>query len=203
MKSELEARVRANIDRVRGLVLLYGRTASGQGRGDVASTDLLRAAVAFLHATCEDLIRSITSWKLPQISNAEKLAELPLGGVTRDDRPGPIKFDLQLLAEHHRDRTVQDLINVSVEEALQRATFNNPSELHRALDRLELAGPWLGPHKSSLVPLMRRRHWIVHRLDRNEISGRGHHVARSLARATVERWTRAVEDFAAALLSRC
>jgi hypothetical protein len=203
VKSELEARLQANIDRVRGLVLLYGRAAPGRGRSDVSSTDLLRAAVTFLHASCEDLIRGVTSWKLPRIANVDRLAELPLGGVASDDRPGPIKFDLQLLAEHHRQRTVQDIIGISVEEALERSTFNNPPELHRALDRLDLAGPWLGPHKRSLVPLMMRRHWIVHRLDRNRSSGRGQHVARSLARSTVERWTKAVEDFGRDLLSRC
>jgi hypothetical protein len=51
--------------------------------------------------------------------------------------------------------------------------------------------------------MMKRRHWIVHRADRNTEKGTGHHPARSLQRATVSTWADAVEDFGSALLEKC
>ena len=41
------------------------RAGTGQGRRSVQDTDILRAAVVLLHATLEDLLRSLADWKLP------------------------------------------------------------------------------------------------------------------------------------------
>ena len=55
-----------NLDRVRNLVSLYSSSVGvGQGRRTVQDADILRAAVVLLHATLEDLLRSLAEWKLP------------------------------------------------------------------------------------------------------------------------------------------
>jgi hypothetical protein len=66
MRTEIESRFKANLARVRQLVQTYeGLVGGGAGRSSVANTDILRAAVVLLHATMEDLIRSVSEWKLP------------------------------------------------------------------------------------------------------------------------------------------
>jgi hypothetical protein len=48
---------------------------------------------------------------------------------------------------------------------------------------------------------MRRRHWIVHRADRNQESGSGQHSVRSLGRGSVEIWLNAVRAFGGDVLN--
>jgi hypothetical protein len=51
--------------------------------------------------------------------------------------------------------------------------------------------------------MMKRRHWIVHRADRNDSQGSGHYKARSLQKPTVERWLNAVKEFGLDVLATC
>jgi len=48
--------------------------------------------------------------------------------------------------------------------------------------------------------MMARRHWIVHRADRNELPGQGHYVARSVSPSTVRKWLDAVRGFGVDLI---
>jgi dihydroxyacetone kinase len=41
--------------------------------------------------------------------------------------------------------------------------------------------------------MMKRRHWIVHRVDRNRSQGTGGHGARSISLSTVREWKDEVE----------
>jgi hypothetical protein len=162
--------------------------ASGQGRRAVAEADVLRAAVVFLHATLEDLLRSLLEWKLPQAS-AHHLKDIPLEG-----KKPRTSFTLDELAAY-RGTTVDDLIKRSVSASLEESNFNHPGEVDRVLDRIGLPRATLDPYRGKLGPMMQRRHWIVHRADRNTASGRGHHSARPLQQTTVETWRRALEQF--------
>ena len=63
---EIRDRFRGNLHRVRIMVEAYESGAGkGKGRRSVGQTDLLRAAVVLLHATLEDLLRSVCDWKMP------------------------------------------------------------------------------------------------------------------------------------------
>jgi hypothetical protein len=63
---QIDQKFRANVERVRALVSLYEGNVSGvPGRKPVPVADLLRAAVVLLHATLEDLVRSLAEWKFP------------------------------------------------------------------------------------------------------------------------------------------
>ena len=56
-------------------------------------------------------------------------------------------------------------------------------------------------HGVDLESMMKRRHWIVHRADRNQAQGQGQFAAQSLHPNTVKAWTTAVESFGQAVLA--
>ncbi len=192
-RDEIEQRFLANLDRVRNVVAAYeGRVGPGGGRPTVSDADLLRAAVVLLHATLEDLIRSVLAWKLPR-ARAEGLRDVPLVG-TKSSR-----LTLADLAAH-RGLLVEDVIRDSVDAMLEYSNFNNTSEVAGSLDRVGIdPKPLLDRDARALDALMKRRHWIVHRLDRNPASGRGHHAALPLSKAAVDRWARVIHDLGAAI----
>lgn len=195
MKAEIESRFAENLERVKHLVDVYQNAATGPGRRPVETTDVLRAAVVFLHATLEDLLRSLLDWKLPQAA-AVHLKEVPLVG-----KKPRTTFTLDELAPF-RGKTVDDLIARSVSASLEQSNFNNPAEVDRVLERIVLPTTLLDPYRDKLGPMMKRRHWIVHRADRNTASGRGHHAARPLQQAAVENWSQAVEQFGKDVLAK-
>jgi len=195
VKSEIQDRFSQNLNRVKHLIEVYAAMASGQGRRDVETTDILRAAVVFLHANLEDLLRSLLEWKLPT-APPEHLKDVPLEG-----KEARSKFTLDDLAAH-RGRTVDDLIARSVSASLEESNFNHPGEIERVLERIGLPKNLLDSYRDKLGPMMKRRHWIVHRADRNRASGIGHHPALSLQQAAVEDRCRALEDFGALVLSK-
>jgi len=49
-------------------------------------------------------------------------------------------------------------------------------------------------------PMMQRRHWIVHRADRNHQIGRGHHQAQSLSAPTLRTWIDATQRLGGQIL---
>jgi len=195
VKAEIETRFAANLERVRHLVDAYQGAADGQGRRPVVTTDVLRAAVVFLHATLEDLLRSLLEWKLPQAA-AVHLKDVPLTG-----KKPRSTFTLDDLAPF-RGKSVDDLIARSVLENLERSNFNDPGEVEGVLERIGLPRVLLDPYRDKLGPMMKRRHWIVHRADRNTATGRGHHAAGTLQQAAVEAWSEALRQFGADVLAR-
>lgn len=160
MKAELEERFNQNLDRVTHLVAVYEAEIAGRGRRGVETTDVLRAAVVFLHATLEDLLRSLLDWKLP-LAPAKHLSDIPLQG-----KAARTKFTLDELAVY-RGRTVDDVIALSVSASLEKSNFNDPGEVRDVLEKIGLRSDLLTPHRKVLGPMMARRHWIVHRADLN------------------------------------
>lgn len=194
MKTEIQTNLEKNLERVGGLVKLYQDSADGQGRRPVGSADLLRSAVVFLHATLEDVLRSCQEWKWPQASE-EYFEKVPFAGTK-----GKTTTTLLQLAKH-RTKSVQDLIDEAVAESLERSNFNNLGEIKTALGRIGAAESVLDPYGAFLEPMMRRRHHIVHRADRNEMRGAGHHAARPISRDDVTAWRDAVRGFCTDLLA--
>jgi hypothetical protein len=188
VKADIESRFFGNLDRVKHLVETYQASATGSGRRAVDTSDTLRAAVVFSHATLEDLLRSLLSWKLPSAAPAH-LKDIPLSG-----KKPRSTFTLDDLAPF-RGSTVDDLIAQSVESYLERSNFNDPGEVDQVLVRIGLTSALFDPYRDKLGPMMKRRHWIVHRADRNTAAGRGHHAARTIQQTTVEAWSDALSNF--------
>jgi hypothetical protein len=194
---EIALQFRANLDRVRGLVSLYEEYApGGPGRKPVPAADLLRAGVVLLHATLEDLLRSLAGWKLPA-APAESLRRVKLAGSGKPKET----FTLVELADY-RGQTVDAVIARSVAAHLDRATYNHPGEIVELLANIELSGRIEGSLKNSLAALMSRRHQIAHRADRNPLTGAGHQRAESISATLVKRWVRTVEGFADQVFSQ-
>lgn len=183
-------RFRDNLGRVN--TLIQSATVR-RGRPSPSDADRLRAAVVFLHATLEDLLRSNLEerWHL---APADKLSEL------RFPRPGSDKpkdkLSVAELAEH-RGRTVSEVIQEAAAEHLKTRTFNHPGDIQTALDQAgyDNGQSLLNPYRANLAAMMSRRHHIVHRADRNEVSGRGQHNERPISRQTLTVWYTAVADF--------
>lgn len=189
-REEIEQRFRANLERVQLFVSDYeSSVAGGPGRKTVARSDTLRAAVVFLHATLEDLLRGLAEWKLP-MAPADSLDRIPLVGIGKPKE----KFTLADLAEF-RGQTVDAVIAQSVEGFLERSSYNHPGEIADLLGKIKVNYLIADELRNRLAVMMSRRHWIAHRADRNLSSGMGHQAAQSISAALVRRWIKAVERF--------
>lgn len=200
MKQAIERRFRDNVDRVKKLVDIYDNklSSTGRGRRPVASSDLLRAAVVFLHATLEDLIRSLERWKLPAAPK-EVIDDIPL--VTPTGQSRPYKFYLGELVAHG-GKSVAEVITESVAAYLDRATYNDTGEIAARLTGIGIDVAQVNGRFADLEEMMKRRHHIVHQADANTTAGRGHHAARSISQGSVQTWIDAVDEFATAVLAQ-
>jgi hypothetical protein len=192
MKALLKTRFDESLARVNNIVDIYEDKLAGdrQGRRPVGSTDILRSAVVFLHATVEEFLRGILEWQLPN------QAELTLNGIPLVGSPSgrADKFSLGRLAAH-RGKTVDALIEESVTSHLTRSNFNSVDEVCAALNSVGLNPEPCRPQFAQLKDLMERRHQIVHRADRNPNIGPGQQAATSIGRHTVREWAQAAQTF--------
>lgn len=202
--SDIKNRFDENLKRVENLLRIYeGNSPRTPGRQSVESTDLLRAAVVFLHASLEDLIRSLAEWRWP-LADASSLDTIAL--ATKDPEnynPNKTNFRLDQLASF-RGSTVDEVITQSVSLALSRESFNDPGEIKKALRRcgiteLDLKSRVEPLFNRGVGPMIARRHQIVHRMDKNSLGGYGQHLARSLSLKTVRRWQADVAELAATI----
>lgn len=161
MKQEISDRFDLNIARVRNLVSIYRIQLSGPGKGRRGhqETDVLRAALVLLHASMEDVLRSLAYWKMPAAAPTvlEKIALV--GGNS-------IKFHLGNLATHG-GKTVDEVIKDSVDASLERSNYNNCDEVVGLLVSIGLDPTPLQQYMPGLDSAMKRRHQIVHRADAN------------------------------------
>jgi hypothetical protein len=195
----VEERFRVNLDRVQDVVILYDRvTGPSPGRPSVQESELLRVAVVFLHAALEDLLRGLAEWRLPAAS-ADVLSQIPFAGG--DGRRTTLTLG-DLVS--YRGQLVEEVVSMSVIAYLRRSSYNTTDDIARLMGQIGLTQEarkrLMGARAADLSVIMSRRHQIAHRLDRNEVSGRGHHAATSLGRTTVERWIDIVRKFAKELL---
>lgn len=189
MLADIESRFSGNLSRVENLVGLYENAGGkGSGRRPVHSTDVLRAATVLLHATLEDLTRSIVAWRWPTDADGELLDQIPLIGSGHEQ---PRKFLLGALAPY-REATVQDVITQSIHEHLTRSNYNRPEHVVRALISVGVQAGDLTCDMEQLGTMMSRRHWIVHRADLNPQTGAGQHKTQSINPATVRGWAQNV-----------
>src|SRR5688500_15919554 len=114
MKDKLQLTLSQNLFRVESLVRTYESHpgAKGRGRKSAELLDILRAAVVFLHASLEDVLRGVAAWKLPSASK-EVLDEIPVVGLGASPR----KILLGDLSQH-RNKQIDDVISDSIEAYL-------------------------------------------------------------------------------------
>ena len=193
----LAERLASNLARAHNLVSIYRLLAgSTRGRRSVGDTDVLRSAVVLIHASLEDFLRSLARSYLPK-ARPEVMNAIPLKGGGRSGRPG--KFSMGDLAEH-RGKTVDELIEESIEAYLDRSNYNNTSDIAALLANLDVDVEPVRQFFPELDRMIARRHQIVHRADCTAETGRGRHRARSLRVSEVERWINVVSNFHGSVL---
>jgi hypothetical protein len=188
-----------NLARAHNLVSIYRLlTGSQPGRRSVAHSDVLRSAVVLIHASLEDFLRSLARSYLP-VAKPDVVASIPLKGMGRGGRPE--KFSLGDLHQH-RGKTVDEVIEQSIEAYLERSNYSSTSEIAALLQSLEIdVGP-CKPFFPELDKMMERRHQIVHRADCTSELGRGRHRGRSISVITVEKWINAVNQLHGVVLDQ-
>ena len=163
----LQARFRLNMQRIAGLTALVVR---GGGPPDPATVtieseevraDLFRTVVVFLHATFEDVLRTVARRRLGDAA-PKVLENIPLVGTTKLGRAE--KFHLGSLAAH-RGKTVDHLIRESVEDYLSRESFGSCADVERILRHMGLVTEPFKCLYADLDRMMKRRHRIVHEAD--------------------------------------
>jgi hypothetical protein len=198
MLDEIRINLDQNLARVERLVTTYEShpDSQGQGRKSAEVLDILRAAVVLLHASVEDVLRSIARWKLPGASS-DALNNVPLVGQGSNPR----KFLLGDLAAH-RGKTVDQLLADSVNAYLERSNYNNTAEIAALLAAIPVDVANVNAQFSELQEMMERRHQIVHRADRQmQVSGSGDHEIRGINKGTVRGWAASARAFCNSLFA--
>lgn len=196
MKQEISERFALNIARVKNLVAIYKNLLAGQGKGRRGhqETDVLRAATVLLHASVEDVLRSLAYWKLPN-AGAHVLDQIPFAGGTA------VKVTLGTLAAQ-QGKSIADVIKESVDASLERSNYNNSGEVCSLLQSIGLNTAPAQPYLPKLEEAMKRRHQIVHRADANPNAGRGNHRVSSIAPGSIDDWIANTEQFVQAVLAQ-
>jgi hypothetical protein len=200
-KQDIEDRFNANIARVRGLVTTYDAVVgTGAGRASVGHADVLRASVILLHVALEDLLRSIEELRLPVAAPSafERFRFLSPGGSFKD---GKEKFSLIDLAAY-RGQSVDDVFHAAIDGYLEHSNYNNIGDVKQSLGRAGIVHTIAPADAATLEAMMKRRHWIAHRADVNQMAGRGHHAAQSIGKGLVSPWIDVVESFGRGVLQK-
>lgn len=132
VRAKTTRRFERNLGRVSGILRLHAAATTGaQGRPPQHASDLLRAATVFLHATMEDLPRSLAEQYWPS-AGPDCLAEVPLKGHSK------ISHSLRDLVPYRLER-IAAVLEESIHAYLQRATFDSVGEVRTLLQSLGIA----------------------------------------------------------------
>jgi|694.fasta_scaffold54441_1 hypothetical protein len=142
-----------NISRVSELVKLY-QSSSNQ--------DLLRLSIVYLHASLEDCIRNVMYFKLSSSIDASLL-----NGVTFYDDVSGVRVDKIRLGDllRFKGRTVEELIDLSIVDFVNRQTFNGAGDLVKVYQKHGVSVEPIKDILPDLEELITRRHEIVHNSD--------------------------------------
>ena len=163
-----------NLGRVSSLVKGYTQQSVPTG-ANTGQTDLLRAAVVFLHASLEDLLRSLEERQIDQqVETGEGLASVPFS--LDEGRSRKEKVSLAELAEFHLHRPVREVVRISLVQDLASRSYNNLHEVDQALRRVGLRLTLDTQQRQALNVMIARRHHIAHRADRASAPGLSHHT---------------------------
>nr|WP_276904091.1 HEPN domain-containing protein [Pedobacter kyonggii] len=182
-----------NYGRTTSLINLYANlTVARRGRRTTEQLDLLRVTVVLLHSTMEDFLRNLLNWKLPTASK-EKINKVPLYTSSYD--PRKTKFELGELIEHS-NKTVAEIIGVSVREYLNSVSFNNTNDIVKNLNDIQVnISEDMKRYFAGLDEMIKRRHNIVHQADRDFLVGSMVHKIKSISLDQVRKWQNAVDNF--------
>jgi hypothetical protein len=121
---------------------------------DTASQDMLRAAVVMCHAMLEDTLRVICQIGLADAPE-EVINRIPWVGLWS---PGtPSRAALGVLAQH-RGKTVDEVIQESIAENLERTSFTSTTQISGFLSSIGIDMTELRSHLPEIERMIQRRH---------------------------------------------
>jgi hypothetical protein len=162
-----DVRFSINMDRIKGLVNLSGSDIDARSliypfQTIGVKADICRTIVVFLHATFEDVLRTIARRQIDSAKSQEFLNKIPLIGLSNSGRAE--KFYLGDL-NAHRGKSVDQLIQESIGNYWDRESFGSIKDVNQVLINMGLD---IAPFKqfyADLGQMMKRRHRIVHEAD--------------------------------------
>lgn len=179
-----------NFLRLNNLITLYKSLSTGKGRKPTNSLDILRATTVLAHSTLEDYLRNLLNWKLAE-QNKEKINHIPLVGTSEIGRA--TKFTLGELVMH-RGKTIDEVIKSSITEYLSTVSFNSTRDIASALTGISITVTTdIQSTFTLLDEMIKRRHNIVHRADRDDNPGSGHHKIASISVQKIEKWKKTID----------
>ncbi len=183
LKSQTE-RFGQNLARVSSLIYLHEfLTGLAKGMSEYDASDVLRSAVVLLHASLEDLLRSIASAHLPRTDN-EFIQKMPLAGLPRSG-----KYTIGDLVQH-RGKSVDQVLDESIDQWLDKHSFNHADDIRGMLTELGMPVDCFSATYEKLDRMIERRHLIVHRADRT-----GDGSVAAITPEDVTSWVDNVEEF--------
>ena len=175
---------------------LYSTLTTGRGRKSSYHLDLLRSTTVLAHSTLEDYLRSVLMWRLPSMADSAKLNQVPLVGMSLTGNR-ETKFKLGDLVAY-KGKTVDEVIEASIVEHLGMMSFNNTTDIVSAMRSIgvEVTEP-MRDCFPLLDEMIKRRHNIVHRADRdgNRRIGSGNHAYKSISLVKVKSWINQIDSF--------
>lgn len=195
MRDQLEDEFQQNTDRVKNLILAFQLLEENNIEDSETRKDILRAAVVFMHSTLEEIIRNLFIGLLPN-GNNRHLNKIPFVGHEVHHPKG-------ILLGHLKDfngRFVENIILESIENYVDTLNVNNTTQLSTLFEMVEISTESLRQYFPELESLMKRRHQIVHQMDRsNELDPLMEPVT-NIELQTVIDWQNALHDFFSELL---
>lgn len=198
-KENLEKRFHKNLERVRHLLQVFRSLYSGAGRPPSLKADVVRAAVVFLHATLEDLLRSSEELRFPVApASAFERVRWVLPSRKNDEKlEAKERLSLAEFAAF-RGQTVDEVLLRMFQKHHEQSNYNNQNDVVGALQRMGLELDSFQEYLPDLQAMMKRRHEIAHRADVNR---KYPHLTNRVIVEVVERWLHAVQTFGSRLLA--
>lgn len=145
--------------------------------------DVARATIVLLHATCEELLRSIL-FRYLRIHPDEAYSAYKSYYPTNEQVWKSLR--------RHPDILVSDYIEGIINEVLYKISFNTTDQVNAALDILKITSDIRRSYYPSLARLFERRHKIAHNADLRDLQKDDMEAVDDLE---VQEWIDNVESF--------
>jgi RiboL-PSP-HEPN len=181
-----------NMKRVETIIGLHAKVDKADIGTENERSELLRAAVVFLHSSIEEVVRNLFVEFLPK-GDTKTLNELSYFGNGLTDRSKGVLFGD--LLKNHSGRFVENVIIDCINAHVDRLNINNSEQLVSQLKKVKIDTDTLSPFLDDLDQLMRRRHQIVHQMDRDDKLDPMSRAVTKIDAKTVKKWFGSVLRF--------
>ena len=105
-----------------------------------------------------------------------------------DPRRNPEKVTLVELLRAYRGKSVADVLTAAIQAHVERSNYNSVAEVVAAMRQLGVTTSVVSANADGVAGMMKRRHWIVHRADRDEQAAPNAPSPLPISRLHLQRW---------------